>query len=295
MSGLVLELQADALNRKVAVSDLLRKTLVVTRKLGVSHMTGWLTDELNGYGPEAEVPHYREVRGQVKVWNPYHGWQPVNFGDTEMAEKLSTRKIMQPVGELDSLNTKQDGGYLQIPFPQHVVNSLMSAMNVPLQPTLIVPPSEVIGLLDAVRNHVLDFALQLEQEGVIGEGMSFSTEEKRTASHITYNVTNNIGSMQNSQLQQHSSGSQTLQTNYDVQAIADLVKEIGSSVHLLRIGRDLEGELLAEIATVESQAASPRPKKGIVSESLKTIRNILEGASGSVLATGFLTELGKFI
>ena len=45
--------------------------------------------------------------------------------------------------------------------------------------------------------------------------MTFSKEEKQTAAQITYNVTNNIGSMQDSQIQQHSSGSQTLNVSAD--------------------------------------------------------------------------------
>lgn len=295
MSGLVLELQADALNRNIPVSDLLRKALVVTRKLGVSHIEKWLNNELNGYGPDSEVPQYREIHGQVKVWNPYHGWQPLNFGDSEMAEALTKRKIMQPVGELDSLNTKGDGGYLQVPFPQHIINSLMNAMNVPLQPTLHVAPSEVIGLLDAVRNNVLDFALQLEQEGILGEGMSFSKDEKKTASQITYQITNNIGSMQNSQIQQHSSGTQNLTSGSDLNALLCFLAKLKQGTSDLKLDHALEEELLAEISTVESQAKSPRPKQNILFESLKTIRTILEGAAGNVLASGLLAEIAKFI
>ena len=38
MSGLVLELQRDALNKNVNVSDLLRKAMVVSKKLGINEM-----------------------------------------------------------------------------------------------------------------------------------------------------------------------------------------------------------------------------------------------------------------
>ena len=265
----------------------------MSKKLEVTHIQEWLNNELNGYGPDSEIPPYRKIRGQIKAFNPYHGWQPLNFGDDEMAEKLSISQIMQPVVELDSLTA--GSGSLQVPFPQDIVNALMGAMNIPLQPSLHVPKSEVIGLLDAVRNIILDFALQLEQEGILGEGMSFSKEEKQTASQITYNVTNNIGSMQHSQIQQHSSGTQTLNTANHLHSIADFVNKLRLSINDLGIEKALKDELLAEIITVESQTISPRPKQPIITESLKTIRNILEGATGSIIASGLIAEMVKFL
>lgn len=200
MSSLVLELQAEALDRNTPVSDLLRKALAVSKKLGVTQIEKWLSHELNGYPRDSEIPPYREVHGLIKVWNPYHGWQPVHFGDPEMGEKLAARKIMQPIGELDSLNPKQ-GGSLQIPFPEPIKNRLIRGMDIALEPTLQVAPSEVVGILDAVRNNILEWALELEQEGILGEGLTFSREEKQAAGQITYQITNNIGSMSNSQLQ----------------------------------------------------------------------------------------------
>ena len=170
----------------------------------------------------------------------------------------------------------------------------MNAMNVPLQPTLHVAPSEVVGILDAVRNNVLDFALQLEQEGILGEGMSFSKDEKKMAGQINYHVTNNIGTMQNSQIQQHSSGTQNLTSGGDLNAILVFLEKLRPMICDLKLERTSEEELLAEITTVESQAKSPRPKQNIVLESLKTIRTILEGAAGNVLASGLLAEMMKF-
>ncbi len=51
-------------------------------------------------------------------------------------------------------------------------------------------------------------------------------------------------------------------------------------------------ELEAEVATITAQIESPRPKYQIVATSIQSITNILEGFSGSVLAT-MLIELLK--
>ena len=77
MGSLVLELQRDSLDSSVAISGLLRKALVVAHKLQIREFEEWVTRELDGYQNAAEVPQYRQIQGSVRVWNPFHGWQPV--------------------------------------------------------------------------------------------------------------------------------------------------------------------------------------------------------------------------
>lgn len=296
MPGLILELQADALDSNVRVSDLLRKALVVSKKLGINEIEQWIQNELNGYPAHEEIPAYRNIRGQVKVFNPYHGWQPLNFGNAKHGEAFSSRTIGQPVSELDSLKESGRERGLHIPFSQEITNSLMRGMSVPLQPSLHVPYTEIIGILDTVRNNLLQWALELEQRGVIGEGMTFSKEEKNAASQVTYQITNNIGSMSHSQLQQHSNGaSQVITQTIDVAALQELVAALNSALSQLAMDDSARCEYAAEIETLKAQAASPKPKPSILSESLKSIRAILEGAASNILASDLLAQLNTFL
>lgn len=297
MAGLVAELQSDALDRKTSVTDLLRKALVVSKKLSITQIEVWLSHELNGYPKDVEVdiPKYRHVRGQIKVHNPYHGWQPVHFGDPAMGEILSTRTISQPIGELEALNLNASST-LTIPYPENIKNQLMAGMDVALPPILHVSSTSVVGILDAVRNNILEWALQLEQQGISGQGMSFSKQEQQAASQINYNITNNIGSMQNSQIQQASpSGSQKLSIENEINEISKIISSLKDSVDQLNLPIAAKDELNSEIDTILSQSRSPKPKSGILRESLKTIRTILEGAAGNVIASGILIQLARYV
>lgn len=297
MLGLVLELQSDSLNKNVRCSDLLRKALVISRKLGVDAIEAWIRHELNGYPiNDDDVPDYREINGLIKVWNPYQGWQCLNFIDPKQAELLSKRKIMQPIGELDALLDKNGDGELQVPFPQHIVNSLMKGMSVSLQPTLHVSFTEIVGILDSVRNSVLEWALELEKNGIIGEGMTFSKEEKFAAGQVTNQVNYNIGSMQNSQLMQDSpKASQNLHMGSDLSEIVSILSQMKDTIEQFGLNTDSENELKSEISTIEIQSNSPKPKINIISESLTSIRSILEGAAGSIAASSFLTQIGNYL
>lgn len=296
MPGLILELQADTLDPHARVTDLLRKALVISKKLGIGEIEKWIQSELNGYSSGEEIPAYRKIRGEIKVFNPYHGWQPLNFGNPEQGEALSSRAIGQPISELDELRESGKEGGLHVPFSQKITNKLMDSMPVALQPSLHVPHTEIVGILDTVRNNLLHWALELEQKGVVGEGMTFSREEKTAATQVTYQVTNNIGSMSHSQLQQHSNGSsQTIDHSQALGDLVGLVAALNSAIETLSFDSATRAEYVAEVRTLESQIASPKPKTAILSESLKSVRTILEGAAGNILASDLVQRVSAIL
>jgi hypothetical protein len=105
MSSIVLELQRDAITPSVSILNLLRKALIVARKLGLSEFQQWIELELNGYNGQA-IPEYRVIRGQIRGWNPYHGWQPIVTYDKdwlEVYERVCRCSIHQSVSELAAL------------------------------------------------------------------------------------------------------------------------------------------------------------------------------------------------
>lgn len=103
----------------------------------------------------------------------------------------------------------------------------------------------------------------------------------------------NINHMENSQIQQgnvHSSQviNLSLENKNNIKDFLEILKQRNSELNL---STNDGKELKAEISTIESQLDSSKPKKNIIKESLSTIRNILEGAVGSVLASELLLKL----
>jgi hypothetical protein len=186
----VIELQHDALKSDIPVTDLLRKAYVVAKKLKLSDFETWIKLELDGYLDNADVPEYRLVRGTVKAWNPYHGWQPIYFENHEMAEVLSNRTNGQRVAEIESLleNLSENGNNLQMPFSAEQENMICDAIGERLQITMMTPSTSLIRIIDAVRNIILNWALKLEEDGVLGENMTFSDDEKDKAESHSYNL-----------------------------------------------------------------------------------------------------------
>lgn len=296
MSSIVLELQQEALNRKIRVSDLLRKALVVARKLGQSEFQKWIEKELNGYADGKDIPDYREVKGEVRGWNPYRGWIPLIFEDSKMGQQFSRRRSGQPIAELEHLLEGDKDSSLHMPFPLETQRELSKGFGFETQVSLITPQSSIVGIVDAARTIVLNWSLGLEEQGIVGEGLSFSAKEREVAMNSPQNINNFYGPIQNPQIQQGNQKAVQVLANVqlDIGAIQAFVNELKAQLPNLRLPHEQAAEAKSELETLESQIKSPKPKSRIMSESLRSIRKILEGAGGGVAAQ-LLIELGKLL
>lgn len=175
MESVVLQLQRECLNSRIPILDILRKALVIARKLSLADAQTWIEKELNGYQSGDTPPPHRLLKAQIGVRNPYRGWQPVIFEDPVEADYRSKCFEAQPIGELEHLMTSGKGS-LEFPFDPATLNRLLKGMNLPLPPTRILDRSLIGGILDAVRNMVLEWTLKLEKDGIMGEGLTFSSQ-----------------------------------------------------------------------------------------------------------------------
>lgn len=104
----------------------------------------------------------------------------------------------------------------------------------------------------------------------------------------------NIGTMIKSTIQQGSSGaSATLNiSTLDLQTLLAKVKE---ATPQLGLNSSDENEVKNDIATMELQIGSERPKPVIIRESLISIRGIIEKMAGTLAATGVLHLIDQYM
>ena len=295
MEPLVLQLQAECLDSRVSILEVLRKALVVARKLSLESAQVWIGKELNGYRSGDTAPPHRLLTGQIRAWNPYHGWQPVIFEDHKEEASLSKCFAGQPAGELENL-VKSGKDTLQFPFRSEIERKLMEGLDFPLQATRHVSCAAISGIIDAVRNMVLEWCLQLEKDGILGEGLVFSAREKETAAHANYTINYNAPVAQ-SQIQQgspHANQNITVGET-DKKAVAEFITALREHASELNLDATKNEQLSARVQEIESQLASTNPSRNVLHESLRTIRNVLEGCAGSLIASGLLFEIGKLL
>ncbi|MDP3350689.1 MAG: hypothetical protein Q8S92_16985 [Hydrogenophaga sp.] len=278
MPALVPELVNMASDPTVSTGDLLRRALVVARRLGVPELVEWVTSELEGYG-ERPVPAYRSVRGRPQVFNPYRGYQPLIFPSGEWGEALSKANVGQSIPELEQLAQSKTG--IQMTYSASIEHTLRESMNIPLTPSLGLSTVQIHGIVETVRSQILKWALDLEGRGVLGEGMTFTQQEKLAVQEQHYY----FGNVSGSQIQISSSGSTQTQANgggTPIEALKELIQALGVAFEGAR--GDEADELRAELATLKAQAESPKPKWDIIKATARSIKTVAEGASGGLLA-----------
>jgi hypothetical protein len=215
-----------------------------------------------------------------------------------MAEQLSIRATYQAISTLES-QCPAAGSTHQMDFEPELERRLMDAMQFPMRPTLMVSGAQIHGIIDAVRNTILDWSLKLETAGVLGQDMTFSSEEKTRATGAqvtTYHVQNQtvIHSMDQSQLQQGTVDSTQVLVHVplNLEAIAKLTSDLRADLDSLNLSPDTRSEVEADLRTVEAQKDSPKPRFGIISEALRSLRSVLENAVGSAGGTALPGDSG---
>jgi hypothetical protein len=297
MIPIVLELQRDALDTAVLVSNLLRKALVIAHKLNLENFEEWINKELNGYDATDEIPKYREVTGEVKSWNPIRGWIPVIFEDPKVATIASKRYCGQSIAELESLSTQRAlSPMLHIPLPHEIQSQLIQISGQKTETTLFVSYSYLDRILDTIRTVILNWALKLEEDDILGTDFSFSHDDQVTVTGPSYNITNFFGEKNTIQIQQDSQQSVQISANsiLDIGAVRQLLESIAEDRSKIVMSPEVSAEFDAEVQTVQAQIKSPNPKQSVIREGLLSMRRILEGAGGRI-AAHIIVELGKLL
>lgn len=193
--GIVIQLQEDAINGNVDIEELLRKAYLVAHKLDIKDFKEWIENEQNGY-KTAKVPNYRIIGGKIRAYNPVYGWVPVVFED-DSSKYFETFNINCPIATiLDSYNaSKLDNKPVDFILPpgyEQLLNSHTPGFGTNY--IFRTSTSEMMKIISAVQNHILNWALLLEDNGIKGDGLSFNNEEKESAKNASMvnNYTNNF-------------------------------------------------------------------------------------------------------
>lgn len=144
---------------------------------------------------------------------------------------------------------------------------------------------------------MLQWALNLERDGVRGENFAFTPREQEIASatqnisNVTYNAPVTITNVQ-------SFGDNAIIVTageIDRTRINGIVEQLRSVEDRLELTADDRAELKSERETLEAQLASPKPKREIVMGALRSVWRIVEGAAAGAAAVPLLDAVRKVL
>lgn len=195
MGSIVLDLQQEVISQNCDIVNALRKAHLIAMKLGLEDFDKWVLNELNGYSEKNNCPEYRKLHCILKALNPYHGWMPTMINDPEMEEKISTKFIVQSISEIITLvNNGKDGLSINCNGVELDLFNKLFDNPIPMQFAYHVSTASVADIIEKVKNTLLEWTLQLEKEGIMGENMAFNEIEKEQAKSIPQTINNYYGS-----------------------------------------------------------------------------------------------------
>jgi hypothetical protein len=169
-------IQASATGEAGSVAVLLRQCKVLASRLDHAGFAEWVESELNGYPEDAvdRLPEYRRLRGlevRAHIIGPMGSQNtsaviPPAAIDETHREPLFNADLIHAAAVLENIVSSADSSTLHLSWPADAV--LLYADKVFQFERLIsahklVPVAAMAGALDAIRNRVLSFALEIER------------------------------------------------------------------------------------------------------------------------------------
>ena len=256
----------------VKTTDLLRKAKVVARMLKQAEWATWIDHELRGYPDDAKLPSYRVIRCELKARNPFRGLIPIIINHPEFAEVVSTCSIGQPISGLEDVAIP--GKNVSMVLPPEMMAMLMQDLNISMEPVRVVGGNQIRALVDAVRDQLLTWVLDLVEAGIEGDEMPSSPQP---LAPVTIRIE---GGFNGGQLMVSSPGGQQQQTITGEQQATDQPGVAQEMPLQLANGNVLQSEL----DTTKAQTAAPKWKWPVIAAVASTVVAILEGAGGGVLS-----------
>jgi hypothetical protein len=168
------EIQRDATDPQTPITSLLLRCQLLAARLSYQPLQEWVDKELNGYGPDDDLPDYRTL-GAVQVLGTTSGafgartenlGIPFTIIEQKHWEELFHVALRGGIGGYEHLADAKDGTVAE-PWPAHYVQyygqkpitangqHLVSARKV-------IPKGAIVGMLATVRSRVLRLATDLE-------------------------------------------------------------------------------------------------------------------------------------
>lgn len=298
--SLLREIQNDLARPDADVVTVLRKCKILAARLNSVELTHWVDSELNGYAESEPLPEYRMLRAQSYGNFMSIGWRAEHQPIPAFAVPEEDREtFFAPIGFRDGITIAMvfasDGATAELPWLTVSINRhrvmfpQMECMSAWRQ----ISGTQFRQLVDAVKNRILDFSLKIEAENP-SAGEALPNSEPVAKDKLQPLVQNTFYGPVANVAQNSANFTQTSGGMLQADELSRLVREL--TQHLDELGLDdrEKQRVDAQVAILKTEL-SGEPDLAIVTQAGRTLRNITEGAIGSLIATAAQPDVWVWI
>lgn len=205
--SLVDQIEQDALDSKVSVSDALRKCVALGGRAHSEELRTWASQELRGYAEDDELPDYRVIQAPIALEAALMGGivsnQPISASQLPdiVQEKVSeTLKIQHSVAEIDDFANnaaaRGEAAKFSLPKGAEIARYMNHKSGDPSQQITsiywMVSPSTLRGIVDQVRTRLVELVAELRDQMEKGEDIPSPEAAANAVSVAVYGRGNRI-------------------------------------------------------------------------------------------------------
>lgn len=190
--NLLNDIQSDLVNESASLANTLRKAKILANRIGLSEFQEWVDSELSGYRDRESVPEYRRVRqpNYCTVTNGRFLISDAFLPTTQLPDNV--RDIVEICVFSDGVGELEAKASTTPLYKQWTPELLMIARRstewteggVIVDAYQNISTHAILGVLDQIRNRLLDFVLGLQEYNITPENMKNQTEVKETARNV---------------------------------------------------------------------------------------------------------------
>jgi hypothetical protein len=285
--SLLRDIQNDLAGHSGDVTAVLRKCKILAARLRSREFADWISWELGGYPDQQSTPEYRHLAITYyasfsnSAWRVSEASIPLQIIPEQYRGSFQELEFRDGIAKAISLT----GNGASIPRPE-----LIFAIQGKMYPTMDcyavagrIAAVEFVQLISSVKSHILDFVLELEAANP-DAGEAKPDSEPVPRDKLQPIVNNFLGTVGNVAQQSHGFR-QTASIAIQSEDLTSLVTELTRHIHELGLDPSQQRLAEAQIATLRAQQLADEPDAVIVQQAGRSLRNITEGAIGSLLAT----------
>jgi hypothetical protein len=299
---LILQIQQAALNSDSSLTEALRKAKLACTKLGLTDFGNWVELELNGYmdKPTDALPKYRKLRGTPEAYNPYRGWEPIIFLSTEDKASCDFAPIGMSVPAIEVwFRNGRSPGAFEFPYPPEHANEIRAALKFQGNLHIKLDTSAFANILNAVRNILLEWTIEMEKQGVLGTDLMFTADDREKSAAVTAHTVNhfniaNLGALvQNAD---HSVVQGGVNSTLNLaEGVRDLVDGIDRALPESDLPASIKQQAAEALTELREAANENEPDRGRLRRGLQSLKRIMEDAAGHLVAHGAISLIDKLL
>ncbi|MCG8573368.1 MAG: hypothetical protein MI810_00670 [Flavobacteriales bacterium] len=134
-----------------------------------------------------------------------------------------------------------------------------------------------------IQSMALGGGMRITHEGIVEIEKALTKPDEPTEYFPPINIIQ-VNEMKGGVIQQGTNGSSiSIVSKDNVDEIENYLSCLSQFLKEISLDTEFKSEISADIETIRQQNKSPKPKKAILKESLKSIKTALEGATGGVI------------